>query len=141
MQPRTILEDPRLRETVYVVEATSYEQQALWLEYSNEARAEGWGSPGTRRVTWGQDPSGWSHVVGELAGLPVNVSFRWALICGRRVLFWYACSRVVDSEMCETWLMTHVPAYLDHHTDAQNFVHCLSHVERQRSAAVPSSGQ
>lgn len=126
----TELEDPRIRETLYVVEATSQERHALWLEWSAEALTHGWGTPSNQRVPWNQEAFGCMVGAGTLAGFPVNMDFTWARINGVLVLFWYGCSRVVDSEMCEAWLRKHVPAFATARTNATNFAHCLAFIRR-----------
>lgn len=125
MQPNNVMEDPRRLATEYVVEATSTEAHALWREHSREAQKNDWGSPQTQRVAWKQDPDGWMHQVGELAGFPVNIEVHWARIGGALIMFWSSCSRVVDWEMCEAWLRQNVPAYAERQTNATNFGHVL----------------
>lgn len=122
-----IEQDRRLTEAVYVVEATSYEQLALWREFSAESAQHGWG---TGTATWKQDNWGFLSEVGQLAGFPVVVCLTFARIYGRLVAFYESTSRVVDHQMVEEWMRAHVPAYDGHHTNAMNFGHCLSAVRK-----------
>lgn len=124
-QVQTAENDPRLSEAFYVVEATSYEHQALWCAHSADAAKHGWG---TGTAPWEQDCRGLIAEVGRLADFPVNAVLSFARIHGKLVVFHHACSRVVDHEMIEEWLRKHVPAYAERHTDANNFSHCLSAV-------------
>jgi hypothetical protein len=139
MGAQNAMQDPRTAAAVYVVEATNDERRAMWREWSAEALAGGWGTPTNARVTWVQGRGGWMVSVGDLAGFPVNMTVTYEMIDGCWVLFWSPCSRVVDREMCESWLRDHVPAYPEHHTNAANFGHCLSHIRRMRTPAESSS--
>src|SRR5688572_12081284 len=101
-EPKSALEDPRLKAAVYVVEATSFERHSLWLQHSSEAAAHRWGEG---EEEWsGRGGSGWLVEVGTLAGFPVNMHVSFDSINGGLVLFWEGVSRVVDSEMLEAWL-------------------------------------
>ena len=114
--------DPRFSETVFVVEATSFERMMLWAE--NDRR---------KRVRWEADGHGWLLQVGELGGMPVSVSFVWARLNGYRVVFCEATSQVVDHRQVEAWLEANCNPRWDGgtrraHCDAMNFHHCLSHI-------------
>lgn len=124
--PASVLEDPRLKSCVYVVEATSYEKHALWLKHSSTAKEQRWG---TGEYAWsGNGARGWWVEVGMLAGKPVTMELIFDTINGHTVLFYSATSRVVDYDMLEAWLRQHVPAYARHNTNASNFNHCLLHL-------------
>jgi hypothetical protein len=119
------LEDPRTRAAEYVVSASDDELIGLWREYSQEAREHNWGTPTNPRVQWEQDRGGWMVHVGDFGGYSVNIVLTYARVLDAPVLFWSPCSRVVDWELCESWLCEHIPAYAERHTNAANFGHCL----------------
>lgn len=132
MQNQNASEDPRTRDAVYVVAATNEERHMLWREYSADAHASGWGSPGNKRIAWAQDNPGWLRTVGVFGGMPVALALTFERLAGRLVIFWEATSQVVDYRMCEAWLEENVPAYASrHHSDAANFGHCLAFLESQ----------
>jgi hypothetical protein len=110
-------QDPRLGATVFVVEATSFEQSALWQQHHEE-----W--------PWEQDNPGWLVTCGELDGLPVCFSLTFNRIMGRLVAFWDPTSRMVDHEMIEAWFDRHCSPKWDRGTrparaNAMNFHHCI----------------
>jgi hypothetical protein len=80
-------------------------------------------------VDWEDDPRGLALVLGEVAGMPVNVSFSWGRLNGFLVLFYDAVSLVVDRGMVDRWLLKHCNPKWDHgrrraHCDAMNFHLC-----------------
>lgn len=117
--------DKRFAETVYLVEATDYEQLALWKEWHQFV------------PSWVEDSSGYGLEVGRRAGLPVVVSVTWAIINGKRVCFYEAVSQMVDHGMVEKWRHEEFPKLRGAHCNAMNFAHCLEALwpHETRSAA------
>lgn len=121
--------DPRFALTEYVVNADDFAQYALWCMNgkSNE---------------WEQDNSGTWFQIGEVGGplqkkMPVCMEAHWARINGMYVLFYHACSQVVDHRMVDAWLEKNCFPYEAKskrraHCDAQNFHHCLQYSREQR---------
>jgi len=110
----------KLDEVVFVVEATSYEHQALWLRYH-------------KRLDWEQISEGRGHNIGEIGGRPIWVSLQYAKLDGFYVLFWYTTSPVADTLQMEKWLDEHCNPTWDNgrrraRTDANNFHHVLNHL-------------
>lgn len=115
--------DPRFADTVFVIEATSCEQQMLW-----EANDK------TKRLKWEPDSGGLFETIGEVAGRPICIFVFWAKLNGHRVAFWDATSQLVDYVMIETWwAKTCAPRYDGGHrlaaTNATNFHHAIHCVE------------
>jgi hypothetical protein len=113
--------DPRFAATEFVVEADDFSRRALWAE--NETLDTG------RSLHWEDDPAGLAIVLGEVAGLPVNVSFVWARLDGHLVLFYSAVSLVTHRGIVERWLLRHCHPKWDGgtrsaHCDALNFHLC-----------------
>lgn len=109
----------------FVVEASSYEQQALWEKHALEA-----GGDSNTRVHWVDQTRGWLVEVGKLDGRPVCVNVRGSLLNGLAVLFYEATSEVVDWRMIENWFQERCWPKWDNgtrraHCDADNFHHCL----------------
>ena len=122
-----------LAKTFFIVEATSFEQQQLWSDHSDESmsRSPLLAANGSPTVEWVQMNPGWIVQLGKLGKRPVNMSVNWARIDGRLVMFWYLCSQVADYAMAEKWLEKHFHGTYDNghrraETDASNFGHCLS---------------
>jgi hypothetical protein len=88
--------DSRFIDTIYLIEANSYERQALWAEFHTQLR-------------WEHDCIGAVIQVGELDNRPVNIDVLWTKIDGYRIAFWDACSQVVDHKMIEDWLRQNLP--------------------------------
>ncbi len=123
--------DKRFAETFFLVEATDFERATLW------DNAEG-------SVTWDQLAYGWIGTIGTLDEYPVVVSFIWAKIDGRLVVFWQPTSRVVDYVMIEKWLNENckTPKWDNGQRpgkcDAANFHMCMAAI---REAKGPSGGE
>lgn len=134
----------RLKHTVYLVEADSFAQHALWCQHSSESL---WPPYDTRKgepiydtQRWEQEGRGWLVTVGELAKMPVCISVNWYRIDGRWVCFWYACSQVTDSRKAEKWLEEHFQGVTQDgrpaRCDANNFHHCLQAIKEANIAAA-----
>ncbi len=106
--------EEKLKSSVFFIEATSFEQFSLWKEYHD-------------KIPWKEDPLGFSQIIGHLSKKrPVNVSFTFAEIFGKRICFYEAVSRFVDHTMIENFLDTNYPVKYSNgtriaRTDADNF--------------------
>lgn len=108
--------EQKLKETVYFVEATGYEQLCIWQENHKEN-------------DWVQDMCGFSQVIGYLdkkKTKPVNVSFTFAVVNGQRICFYDVVSRYADHQMVEKFLEKNYPVMYDRGQrramdDAMNF--------------------
>ncbi len=112
--------------TFYIVEATSHEMLAMWLEYAQQStRPLG---PRDKRFDWKEESMGYWKTIAEVEingeKMPVTVSVSWAVICGKRVAFYEATSQVVDHRLVEKWRKKEFPNAKGH-TNAMNFGHCL----------------
>lgn len=123
--------ESRLKETLFCVQATSFEQHELWSRWCVE------NTEATRPVfeKWEQ-LGGWGVVVGELDGRPVCVSMDWVRMSGHCVMFWEAVSQVVDSLQVEAWFAKHFTRTWDGGrramTDAGNFHHVMDAIDEVR---------
>lgn len=114
----------------FVVEASSFEQQALW-----EAHAVQAGGDNSTRIDWLDQTRGWLLEIGRLDNRPICINVRGSLLNGLAVLFYDATSQVVDWQMIEDWFQERCWPKWDNntrraHCDAANFHHCLQ-VARQ----------
>lgn len=105
------------RETMFLIEATDFEQHCLWEQTH-------------KRCRWEQINPGLWERVGHLAARPVAISVSWARIDGRVVAIWTMTSQVTDSVMAETWLSQRFGEIKwgggrRAWTNAQNFHHAL----------------
>jgi hypothetical protein len=114
--------------TAFVVEATSEELMGLWLEWAEEAKLHGCGSPGSRRIAWEQISLGYHETIGTLGGMPVAVSVTFARVLGRVVAFYEGVSQVVDHRLVRAWADKAFPASKGH-CNAANFHHCVLTLE------------
>jgi len=123
--------ESRLRQTLFVVEATSFETHMLWQEHAS-------GSTNRQKIfkprRWEQVNPGWSVTVGELDGRPVCVSMMWNRVDGHLVMFWEPTSQVVDHIQIDAWLGKHFDGKWDNGTrdatcNAMNFHHCLNAID------------
>lgn len=115
--------EKKIQETVFFIEANSFETHTLWKEHHQ------------KDFLWGEDNMGFSQIIGHIDGdpdKPVNVCFMFAIIFGSRVCFYDVCSRYSDSEMVEKWIEANYPRKWDNGhrramTSAQNFHHAIDH--------------
>lgn len=120
----------RLRDTKFVVEASSSEQQFLWEHYCKEAM---YSIPQRNKYDWKQLNPGWSETVGHISGRPIVVGINWAEVNGVLVMFWEGISQLVDYAMIDYWIRSVCSPTWDKgtrlaHTDAMNFHHVLSYI-------------
>lgn len=118
--------DPRLKSTDFVVEATNAEHFFLWREFHD-------------RTEWKEGHLGYMETIGHVQGRPVCICLTWDVIDGMNVMFVDATSQLVDWEMVERWLDRHCNPKWDNstrqaRTDAMNFHHVL-HAAEERKAA------
>lgn len=112
-----------------LVEANSYEKHCLWLHYAKDA--DKYGGFGETRFDWQERTAGYGFTVGTVADKPVHLSLMVNTVNGKRLLFWYATSQMVDHQMIDDWLDNNMPpsarradGYLNR-TDATGFVNIL----------------
>ena len=100
--------------TKLIVEASSYERMTLW-----ERRVD--------KTEWQQHLQDHLVTVGTYRNRPVCVSFVWATIRGKVVLFLEATSELVDWTMIDAWLKKEFPGVRK--VDAMNFGSKLNYVK------------
>ena len=113
--------ESRLAETLFIVEATSFEQHMLWEKHSKTHK-------------WEQINNGWLVTVGKLDDRPCCITTSWARINGQLVMFYYQCSEVTDSVQMDNWLEKHFKGtwcggHRRANTDAGNFHLCLNAIK------------
>jgi hypothetical protein len=133
--------DPRFADTFFVVEADTFAQHALWRQHAKDAPQNA--NDQSQKVAWRSDSLGVLLTLGELDGRPVCVSFTWATLNGKRVLFYNATSEVVDHKLVGEWLQAHCNPKWDNgqrraHCDAQNFHHCLHALHEVAELSMPA---
>ena len=99
--------------TEYVVEATRYEEFALWKEFNNQIK---WGD-----INFG----GYGIYLGNVGNMPVMLSIRFQQLNNHLVMFYEPTSQMVDWRMVEEWI-DRVPIVAqkgkrDAQSDAMNF--------------------
>lgn len=128
----------RLAQTVYIVEASNFEQHILWSEFSKEGEVFTQTPLRKRpRETWEQITPGEGCTFGERDGQNMMVMFSWVKLNGQLIAFYNATSQLVDYAILEEWLNHHMPHLYPaeghesrhHYTDAQNFHQALHHVD------------
>lgn len=119
----------RIKESVYFIEANSFEQMTLWRENHE-------------KLNWEEDGRGFSFCVGFIdpkkKTKAVYVTFSFAKILGHQICFYEATSRFVDHDMIEkyinkNYIKTKYPKR-DAMTDAMNFhqaVHAIENLNKK----------
>lgn len=102
-----------IKDCVYAVESNSFEDLTLWKKYHKE-------------VKWEQINAGFVPTIGMLGDRPVCVSIHVSIIDGHRVLFYNACSQVVDHVMVGDWVKARIKN--TKFTDAGNFHNVINHI-------------
>ncbi len=116
---------------VFLVEANDFAQHHLWLDWSEEAKARGWGPADHPRVAWEQIHIGYGEGVGHIGKRPVFVTVTFARVLGQVIVFYEATSQVVDHEMVEEWTRKAFPASRGK-TNATNFHICVHDLRSAR---------
>lgn len=86
------------KDVVFLVEADSFAQHALWLTRFHGGRL------GREIESWEAEGSGYAITIGHIDRRPVVLSLFYAKIEGRRVCFFAGESQVVDHRMIDEWL-------------------------------------
>jgi hypothetical protein len=107
-------QEAKLKTSVFFIEATHYEKFSLWRRFHETS------------IGWVEDNLGFCIIVGSLGkNKPVNVSFSFATLNGKRVCFYEAISRYVDHTMVEEFIEKNYPVKWGNDrramTDADNF--------------------
>lgn len=130
--------ESRLRQTLFVVEATSYEQFCLWQDHAAASASRRFPA-----VRWVEINPGWGVTVGHLDRRPCVIQVCWARIEGRLVMFWHQCSQVCDSVQAEAWIDAYFDGKWDGgrpaRCDAQNFGLCLQAIREANCAIGPKA--
>jgi len=113
----------KLKETIFLVEATSNEWHVLWSRWCKESK-ECW-EPVIKK--WEQ-LGGWLLTIGHLEDRPVCVSLTFDRLDGFLVCSWEATSEVVDYKMINEWFDKHYSSVTRDGRRARcnfaNFHHC-----------------
>ena len=109
-----------------VIEATSFESHVLWQQHSPESKTR---FRGMNITSWEHRSSGSMFSVGEFGGSEVCVEISFARINGKWVMFYNACSQVVDHRLVDQWLKEHMSHAVK--TDANNSHIVFHHVTRK----------
>ena len=105
----------------FVVECNSFEQLQLWKQYKDE-------------VSWEENLCGFMPKVGELCGRPIHLEIHFAKIHGKTVMFYEACSQLVDYLQVDDWLIKNAYPHCGYdensggchpRTNAMNFHICV----------------
>lgn len=105
-----------LKEVKYAVEATNFEETALWEKFKD-------------KVIWKEMRSGLGEIVGEVNGCDVFLSLRFNFINNVPVLFWEATSIMVDHFQIEKWFDEKTT--IKRNVSAQNF-HFITNEIKER---------
>jgi hypothetical protein len=127
--------EEKFKETIFFVEANSYEQLAIYRELKDD-----------KDHVYEQDPSGIYRTIGCINGdstMPVCVSFTFGYLDGYRYCYYDATSRYVDHTMVEEYIETTYPRTYDNGrrramTDGMNFGHIYSAIRelKEKDAAT-----
>lgn len=131
------------KDVVFLVEATYNEQHMLWERYHYRPDPD----PDQVQIkSWEQTMMGRGVQIGTVDDRSINVSISYAILNGKKVLFYYGVSQLVDHKMIEDWLKMYSldtirwdNGHRWAHCDAANFHHCMEAVgayDNKRSERV-----
>ena len=128
--------DPRLKQTMFFVEATRFEQVTLWEKWHDSV----WGVEASI-LGWDEDCKGAIHQTGIIDQRPIWTAFFWAKIDGRLVCFYETTSPVADANQTEAWIKSiHFPKWdsgsRSAFCDAMNFHHCIDAIRDMNKETV-----
>lgn len=88
-------------------------------------------SKNQNNVSWFEDLTGVTYIIGYVQTQPVILLFLWATINGKRILFYLCISSVLDQSQIEDWLKENCrPRYMSGQSlaycEAINFSVCLN---------------
>lgn len=106
----TVLE--YIKDSSYVVEATSMEQSQIWERYHKKGLSF--------------SNAGYGVTVGHLNDRPICISITKAQYKGKNILLWEATSQLVDYVMIEDFFKKIFNEYKK--SDAQNFHNCIHYL-------------
>lgn len=127
--------EEKFKETIFFVEANSYEQLAIYREFMKD----------NKRGVYEQDPSGIMRTIGFINGdatMPVCVCFSFYYLDGYRFCYYYVSGRYADYTMVEEYIKETYPRTYGNGilamTDAMNFHRIYSAVEelKKKDAAT-----
>lgn len=115
------------KDVVFLVEATHHEQHMFWVEFFYEPRKDR-----VRVATWEQVSMGRWLTIGEVDGRPVAVSINYAILNGKKIMFYEGTSKLVDHQMIEEWIQHYALDAIRYdkgsrwaQCNSMNFHHCL----------------
>lgn len=111
------------KDVVFLVEATHDEQHNLWERWHYRPNPE---YPDIFVKDWKQVMSGHWVQIGTVDGRPICVSLFYAILNGKKVMFYEGISQLVDHEMIERWRNRYEGNA--GHCNAANFHHCMQEV-------------
>lgn len=122
-----MIREEKLKDTIFFVEANSFETLTLWKEYKDE-------------IKWVQDHEGFMETLGYIddnVKKPVCVTFLFNILNDKRICFFDVTSRFSDMTMIEEWLDKNYPVKWDRgtrvaRTDAMNFHHVIDCIKNGR---------
>lgn len=108
------------KDVVYLVEANHNETHLLWERFHYKPVYD------FKVDSWVQVMEGYGPVIGELDNRPICVGITYAILNGKKVMFYEGQSEVVDYKMIEDWRDHYAPNIS--HCNATNFGHCLNDI-------------
>lgn len=130
------------KDVVFLVEANAYEKHSLWNDFFHTPRYINY-----KLDSWGDIMEGAYVEIGQVDNRPVCVSITWGILNGYKVLFYNACSQVVDYKMVEKWTnhfplqtLKYNPNLHSIRCDAENFYNCIRAINSLKENKVPKVG-
>lgn len=118
------------KDVVFIVEATCYEKHSFWQDYHYKPKYEN-----CFIKDWKQECAGVTITIGTCDKRPVCIAIFWDWLDGHKVMFYDACSQVVDHKMVDDWIY-HFSKDIKWdngtrwaHSDSNNFQHCIEAIQ------------
>lgn len=131
------------KDVVFLVEANHHEQFVFWQDYFHKPKYEK-----SAVKTWEQESAGTMIQIGELDNRPICIEIYWQYLDGYKVMFYSACSQVVDHAMVDRWIehwsLKTIRWDNGHRwaqTDSNNFHHCIHAIQELVEKKGPGPGR
>lgn len=118
------------KDVCYLVEATSEEHHNLWINWHYR--------PIYNPVPWQQISKGHLLTIGEFHKRPISVLIDYAIIDGKKVMFYTGYSELVDHKMISKWIDKYSPIVRKNTakqivwTNSTNFSHCITDLKNMK---------
>ncbi len=109
------------KDVVYVVKAGGEDYFNLWRHFSHESDKRLYPSIS---IHWEEVSRGFSRKIGTVAKRPICIEGRYAILNGKRVMFYDGTSQLVDWKMIDQWMENYLRKCMGWCDTPETYRHC-----------------